>query len=148
MILGGFSLSEGMMHNILRSVLISVGLMLTVSGRAETSDERFRSLLVTAGYSTLIGAMFGAAILPFTDKPMNNTPYIFRGAAIGFLGGALVGSFLIFSPLFIEDDPVFSNSYLDRIPEPTTAIVTISPLISYSDWRLRGIVSRWTIYRF
>lgn len=136
------------MRNTLWSILFGVGLMFAVNGRGETSDERFRSLLVTAGYSTLIGAMFGAAILPFTDRPMNNTPYIFQGAAIGFLGGALIGSVLIFSPLFIEDDPVFSNSYLDRLPEPATVRVAISPLISYSDWRLRGIAGRWTIYRF
>ena len=138
------------MRNVLliRSVLLSIGLMCAVSGRAESSDERFRSLLVTTGYSTLIGTMFGAAILPFTDRPMDNLRYIAQGAAIGFLGGALIGSVLIFSPLFIEDDPVFSNSYLDRVPEPRGARVTLSPLISYKDWRVRGIASRWTIYRF
>lgn len=138
------------MHNVLRVVLFSVGLTFAVSGRAETSDQRFRSLLVTTGYSTLIGTMFGAAILPFTDKPTDNLRYIAQGAAIGFLGGALIGSVLIFSPLFIEDDPVFSNSYLDRMPEPPTleTMVTISPLISHTDWRLHGIASRWIIYRF
>lgn len=138
------------MRNVSRVVLFSIGLTFAVGGRAETSEQRFRSLLVTTGYSTLIGAMFGAAILPFTDRPMDNPKYIFQGAAIGFLGGALIGSVLIFSPLFIEDDPVFSNSYLDRIPEPPTpeTIVTISPLVSYSNWRVHGIASRWTIYRF
>lgn len=134
------------MGNFLRVVLFSIGLMLSVSGRAEDSADRFRSLLVTAGYSTLIGAMFGAAILPFVDRPTEK--YVFQGAAIGFLSGALIGSVLIFSPLFIEDDPVFSNSYLDRIPETPNARITIAPLIGYSDWRLRGIAGRWTLYKF
>lgn len=125
--------------------------LLSVESRAETTDERFRDLLLTAGYSTAIGAALGTALLTFTDKPSENLGYIARGAAIGFLAGALVGSVLVFTPLFVEE-PFYSDSTaierLDLVLDPVVVgrRLTVSPVIS--DWRVVEVAVKATVYQF
>lgn len=124
---------------------------LSIESRAETTDERFRDLLLTASYSTAIGAALGAALLTFTDRPSENLAYIARGAAIGFLSGALIGSVLVFSPLFIEE-PFYSDSTatdrLDLVLDPALVgrRLTLSPVIS--DWRVVEVATKVVLYRF
>ena len=84
-----------------RLLVVLLCLTGSVAARAETGEARFRNLLMISGYSTVIGAAFGAALLAFTAEPGENLDYIARAAAIGFLGGVAVGSFMVFSPLFI-----------------------------------------------
>ena len=120
-----------------RICLLALLLFLTSSttAHAETNDERFHNLLMISGYSTAIGAAFGAALLAFTAEPDDNLDYIARGAAIGFLGGIAVGSFLVFSPLFIEEPWSHNTSpmrQLDLVLDPALvdARLTLSPVIS------------------
>lgn len=103
--------------------------------RAETNDERFRSLLMISGYSTAIGAAIGAALLAFTSEPGENLSYVARGAAVGFLGGATAGAFLVFSPLFIEEpwsQQSSSSQQLQLVSNAASTGVqwTFSPVIS------------------
>ncbi len=129
---------------VVRRVRLLVALLFlagAVTAHAETGDERFRNLLVISGYSTVIGAAFGAALLAFAAEPGDNLDYVARGAAIGFLGGIAVGSFLVFSPLFIEEPWSHNTSplrQLDLVLDPATvaARLTVSPVVGR-----RGVVA-------
>ena len=132
-------------------LVISVFLASAITARAETGDERFRNLLMISGYSTVIGAAFGAALLAFTAEPGDNLDYIARGAAIGFLGGIAVGSFLVFSPLFIEE-PWSLNAtpmqQLDLVLDPALvdAKLTLSPVISKHG--VSALAAKVSLWRF
>ena len=133
--------------------LLIVLLFLTssVTAHAETGDERFRNLLMISGYSTVIGAAFGAALLAFAAEPGDNLDYIARGAAIGFLGGIAVGSFMVFSPLFIEEPWSHNTSpmqQLDLVLDPALvdAQLTLSPVISKHG--VSALAARVSLWKF
>jgi hypothetical protein len=69
------------------------------AAQAQTTEERFQDLFVTAGYATAFGAAIGTAFLAWTDDPASNLKYVAVGASVGFLGGSILGSYIIFSPL-------------------------------------------------
>lgn len=139
----------------MRRVHLSVVLLSLMTSsfvaRAETGDERFRDLLMISGYSTIVGAAFGAALLAFTAEPGDNLDYIARGAAIGFLGGVAVGSFLVFSPLFIEEPWSHNSSpmqQLDLVLDPSLidARLTLSPVFSRQG--VHALAARASLWRF
>ncbi len=99
-----------------------------------STEERFQDLFVTAGYGTAFGAAFGAALLSFQAKPDQNLRFVAIGASVGFIGGSLLGSYLIFTPVFTEAQ----NSQ----PTPSLwAEERKSP-------RLSGLQAEWTVLRF
>ena len=134
-----------------RLSIILLSLAGSVSARAEAGDERFFNLMMISGYSTVIGAAFGAALLAFTAQPGDHLDYVARGAAIGFLGGLAVGSFLVFSPLFIEE-PWSRHSaplqYLDAVLDPALvdAKLTLSPVISQRG--VHALAARVNLWKF
>ena len=99
-----------------------------------STEERFQDLFVTAGYGTAFGAAFGAALLSFQPNPSQNLRFVAIGASIGFIGGSLLGSYVIFSPVFTSDasnqpaNTLFAN---DR-----------------RSMRLTGLEGQWTVMRF
>ncbi len=134
-----------------RLLVVLLSMTGSVIARAETGDERFRNLLMISGYSTVIGAAFGAALLAFTAEPGDNLDYVARGAAIGFLGGIAVGSFMVFSPLFIEE-PWSRNlspmQQLDLVSDPSLvdARLTLSPVFSRRG--VTALAARVSLWRF
>jgi len=139
----------------MKRVRLSVVLLSLIASsfvaRAETGDERFRDLLMISGYSTIVGAAFGAALLAFTAEPGDNLDYVARGAAIGFLGGLAVGSFLVFSPLFIEEPWSYNISpmrQLDLVLDPALvdARLTLSPVFSRRG--VHALAARVSLWRF
>ena len=75
-----------------------------------TTEERFQDLFVTAGYGTAFGAAFGAALLSFQAKPQDNLRFIAIGASVGFIGGSLLGTYVIFSPTLVSSTEPVRNS--------------------------------------
>lgn len=67
--------------------------------KAQSAEERFQDLFVTAGYSTAFGAALGAALLAFTPEPSRQLRYIAMGASLGFIGGSIMGTYIIFTPM-------------------------------------------------
>lgn len=53
------------------------------------SEDNFREIFMTAGYSAAFGAAMGAALLPFfPDSPLHNLRYVAGGASLGFIFGS------------------------------------------------------------
>ena len=134
-----------------RLLVVLLCLIVSAAARAETGDERFRNLLMISGYSTVIGAAFGAALLAFTAEPGENLDYIARGAAIGFLGGIAVGSFIVFSPLFIAEPWSHNSSPMQQLelvldPSLVDAKLTLSPVISRLG--VTALAARVSLWKF
>lgn len=122
----------------------------TTPTRANVSVDphKMHDLIVIAGYSTALGAAVGAAMLAFTEKPSKNFSYLYRGAAIGFLGGALIGSYVVFSPLLMPEPysaPTDAAEHLNYIPDPQAlgAKLVISPVLQ--GWELRAVAAKFTL---
>lgn len=113
-----------------------------------TTEERFQDLFVTAGYGTAFGAAFGAALLSFTAKPQENLRFIALGASIGFIGGSLLGSYVVFTPAFVGHSESKSSPYAGFDSDSPADFRIIPSFSSSSSYRLAHVESQWTISRF
>lgn len=96
------------------TLILSLGLygILTPAAQAQNVEERFQDLFVTAGYTTAFGAALGTAALflnPNID-PAANLRFIAMGASLGFIGGSILGGYVIFAPLVTADPVVVPGS--------------------------------------
>ena len=66
--------------------------LIPLSARAENAlqtEDGFREVFVTAGYSAAFGAAVGAALLPFFPNPsLSSLRYVAGGASLGFIAGS------------------------------------------------------------
>ncbi len=99
-----------------------------------STEERFQDLFVTAGYGTAFGAAFGAALLSFQAKPDQNLRFVAIGASVGFIAGSLIGSYVIFTPVFSEA----------QTSQPTPSLWVEERKTP----RLSGLQAEWTVLRF
>src|SRR4051794_24531918 len=87
------------------ALAVSLGLSaLPAAAAAQSTEERFQDLFVTAGYTTAFGAALGTAFLAFTADPAANLRYVAVGASLGFIGGSALGSYIIFSPMLTDSE--------------------------------------------
>lgn len=108
-----------------------------------TTEERFQDLFVTAGYGAAFGAAFGAALLSFQPKPDQNLRYVAIGASVGFIGGSILGTYMIVSPS-ISSGPQDMSNWADN--ENT---VRIQPSFDPNNhYRFTGLQGQWTVARF
>jgi hypothetical protein len=97
----------------------------TESAQAQNVEERFQDLFVTAGYATAFGAAIGTAFLAFHEDPSRHLRYVAMGASLGFLGGSILGSYVIFSPMVSENgNDAASNSLIasNSVPNQGLAV--------------------------
>ena len=116
---------------------------------AQSTEERFRDLFVTAGYATALGAALGAATLSFKSNPEDNLRFIAVGASLGFIGGSFLGSYVVFSPMFSFNDVEPKANKTEWAVGSTP--MTLSPSFEIKhDGRvnLRGINGQWTLAQF
>jgi hypothetical protein len=78
---------------------------------AQSTEERFQDLFKTAGYATAFGAALGASMLAFTPNPASQLRHVAVGASLGFIGGSLFGSYIIFSPLLAREQETGPQLY-------------------------------------
>jgi hypothetical protein len=108
-----------------------------------TTEERFQDLFVSAGYGAAFGAAFGAAMLSFQPKPDQNLRYVAIGASVGFIGGTVLGTYMIVSPSFSagpEELPTVADN---------TNTLRIQPTFDPSKrYQLTGLQGQWTVARF
>lgn len=109
---------------------------------SQSTEERFQDLFTTAGYATAFGAAMGAAALSFKERPENHLKYVAIGASLGFIGGSILGSYIIFLPVFTTEVPS-GDQQLAQLHHPfdTLASHTKSPKFS-------GLEIGWTIQTF
>ena len=88
-----------------------------------STEERFHDLFVTAGYSTAFGAALGTAFLAFKEDPTANLQFVAIGASLGFIGGSILGSYVIFSPMISEQEGAPSGTLLTGGPMPDRGLV-------------------------
>ena len=136
--------------NLILSLIIC-GIVFINSGPAlaQSTEERFRDLFVTAGYATAFGAALGAATLSFKTNPENHLRFIAVGASLGFIGGSALGSYVVFSPIFSYNEPKYGPTETQWAN--SRAPVTLSPSFEIKrggQVNLSGINSQWTLAKF
>ena len=83
-----------------------LGLFTNTYTYAQSMEQRFQDVFITAGYSTAFGAALGAASIALGTGPggaednYRNLDPIAQGASIGFILGSAMGSYVVFSPMF------------------------------------------------
>jgi hypothetical protein len=110
-----------------------------------TTQERFHDLFITAGYGTAFGAATGAALLSFQNQPDQNLRYVAIGASLGFIGGSLLGSYVVFSPVFQADMP---QSQPTLLANPTRSSLIVRPSVDPVAGKINHLEGIWTMMKF
>lgn len=111
-----------------------------------STQERFQDMFVTAGYGTAFGAAMGAALLSFQDEPDQSLRYVAVGASLGFIGGSLLGSYIVFSPVFqVEKE---RESQLPLALSQSKADFVFRPNIDPEKKQISRLEGIWTIASF
>ena len=77
--------------------------ILTDNAKAQDStDEKFQHLVKTSGYAAAFGTALGVAALSFQESPSKHLKFVAVGASLGFIGGSILGTYIIFSPVFSQ----------------------------------------------
>ena len=142
---------ESLMKNIVTLVLtVSISWLAGLpQGHAQvvTTEEKFQDLFVTAGYGTAFGAAFGAALLSFQTKPEQNLRFIAIGASVGFIAGSFLGSYIVFSPVFIGSTDSDRQS-LDLQAAERKGLRIVPDFDPTRGYKLAKLEGQWTILRF
>lgn len=110
----------------------------------QSSEERFQDLFSTAGYACAFGATLGVAALAFQPEPEKHLKFIAIGASLGFIGGSLLGSYVVFSPIFAgETTPSRPAATLSQLPSPDSRPASI-PKHS-DDFAITGLSASWKL---
>ena len=111
--------------------------------QALTTEQRFQDLFTTAGYATAFGAALGAAALSFREKPENHLRYVAVGASLGFIGGSILGSYIIFTPMISAAPTPDHSPILAHHSD-----FAIRPHVNVTTRKLTGLEGSWTLAQF
>jgi len=127
--------------------LVFLAFLFTVGGslQAQTYEDKFQDIFITAGYATAFGAALGAASLGLSTNPEKNLDYIAIGASLGFIGGAVMGMFIVFQPVMISDSEK-NHDHLAYVMEPRK--IYLRPEIDRQTGGVSGIAGAWTLSTF
>jgi hypothetical protein len=114
---------------------------------AQSTEERFQDLFVTAGYATAFGAAIGTACLAWTADPASNLKFVAIGASVGFLGGSILGSYIIFSPLVGDATQPQESTLLAGGTVPGHGIV-VRPVFDRTSHSLTAVEGGMTLLNF
>ena len=132
-------------HALVLGVTIFCGLSFDAAqAQSISTQERFDDMFITAGYGTALGAALGAALLSFQTEPDQNLRQIAVGASIGFIGGSLLGSYVVFSPVFVSESKQIPNH--TRLADHED--FSIQPILDWKSKDVVGIQSQWKIASF
>lgn len=106
--------------------------------RAQSTEEKFKDLFITAGYATAFGAALGAAALGFQNHPEVHLNYIAIGASMGFIGGSILGTYIILSPGFVTLDTQNTNT-VQLAENLNKGQLLIRPIFNAKSQRLSAI---------
>jgi len=131
--------------SLLLSVLVLAPFAATV--QAQSSEEKFQDIFITAGYATAFGAALGAASLSFFAEPASHLRLIAIGASLGFIGGSILGSYVVFAPVVGTVDPMSTDTLLTsgHVPERGLAL---RPAIDLTTRKLTSLEGAITLANF
>lgn len=117
------------------SLALAVLALATPPAQSQSSEERFQDLFSTAGYACAFGATLGVAALAFQPEPEKHLKFIAIGASLGFIGGSLLGSYVVFSPIFAGEHsaPATANTWASQ------------PIAKPDDYAVTGVSARWRL---
>lgn len=131
--------------------LLSCILFSPQNANSQSLEERIHDVFITAGYSTVIGACAGATMASMAEESTSNFRLIAAGASIGFFGGTLFGSYVVFSPLIAQNPQKehmnFSTGAIDPKISQSTRLV-LSPHISIDSQKISSITGRYIFWTF
>ncbi len=134
-----------------KTLFVSAALLMTTlfpkQLKADSTEQRFQDLFITAGYATAFGAALGAAALSFSGNPERHLRYVAVGASLGFIGGSLLGSYIIFAPTLVENRMPSLDEQLVSENSRTNQL-TISPVIDRQSKSLTGVAGSMTLMQF
>ena len=119
-----------------------------LQAQQHSTEERFQDLFITAGYGAAFGAALGAAALSFKTSPENHLRYVAIGASLGFIGGSALGTYVIFSPMFVEKETPAIHDRDFYAASSRGNSLTISPVISLNTKTIDGIVGSANLASF
>jgi hypothetical protein len=115
--------------------------------KAQSTEDRFHDLFVTAGYATAFGAAVGTAFLAWTSDPAANLKYVAMGASLGFIGGSVLGSYIIFSPMISDGSTPTGSTLLANGAMPDKGIV-FRPTWDKDKNRIASVEGGMTLFKF
>lgn len=118
-----------------------------VQAEGQQVEERFQDLFVTAGYATAFGAAIGTAFLAFHEDPSQHLRYVAIGASLGFLGGSILGSYVIFSPMIGDTSDVTANSLIASSSIPAYGIA-VRPTWNQTEHQFAGVEAGMSLLNF
>ncbi|MBI2601606.1 MAG: hypothetical protein HYW48_01005 [Deltaproteobacteria bacterium] len=135
---------------LILNILILFGFLISSrlsSAQEIKTEQRFQDLFITAGYSTAFGAALGAAFLGLSSNPSGKMRYIAVGASLGFIGGSVLGTYIVFFPMFTGRTQIGSSSPARGYEgPPKDRSLIISPV--FNDRRLDSVQANWLIAKF
>ena len=153
--------------NRIHSAIVALLLVIYLTpnnAQAQTTEERFQDLFVTAGYATAFGAALGAAMLSFVPDPASELRYVAYGASLGFIGGSVMGTYIIFSPMLsMENHPSETSHYAlqwhqDSARSPQSLAynsprsgqpgLVVRPVFTSKTGQLESLTGAWTLATF
>jgi hypothetical protein len=106
------------------------------NAEAQSTEERFQDVFITAGYATAFGAALGAASLSFYEHPEEHMKDVAVGASLGFIGGTLLGTYVVLTPVLAgkdsENKASKSSDRIALIPNLSDAGKVTGGLVSLS----------------
>lgn len=122
-------------------------------------EERFQDVFLTAGYCTAFGAALGTALLAWTEDPTENLKYVAIGASLGFIGGSVLGTYVVLAPVAYtphrQDVSPKHESHLTGLIQPTRGAfrskqprLSINPEFDTKTTGLVGIRGTFTVASF
>jgi hypothetical protein len=130
----------------MKRLILVFAFLISTTSQAQSTEERFQDVFITAGYATAFGAALGAASLSFFNSPEQHLQYVAIGASLGFIGGSVLGSYIVFSPV-VAENPAQESNLLASGQVPVQGLA-IRPVFSPTAHRLNAVESAWTIASF
>jgi len=122
----------------LYSIIVCFCVNFTLVANGQTTEERFHDLFITAGYSTVFGAALGTACLGLTENHAENLKFVAIGASLGFIGGSILGTYMIFSPMLVYNKSKAEDATLLSLQTGATeGGIVFRPAYNYIENQMR-----------
>ena len=99
------------------------------------TSKQFQQIFTTAGYSSVLGAALGGAVVGLSKEPKQNLRFIALGASIGFISGSLLGGYFAFRPTILHKNHNHPLDYSLAPPTSQTPTLTIEPIVDLNNMR-------------